>query len=88
MNRHAKDSDESMTTMSRCKHLNVIKDLTKQFANNFSLSLSKEKKGQKCKIGHKEEILRNGVLLIVLKDKKTKDAIAYSEEDELTRCPS
>jgi hypothetical protein len=42
--RHAKDSDESMTTMSGCKNLNVIKDLTKQFANNFSFFPSKGKK--------------------------------------------
>jgi hypothetical protein len=45
MNRHAKDSDESMTTMSGCRNLSVIKDLTKQFVNNFSLVPSKEKKG-------------------------------------------
>jgi hypothetical protein len=31
--------------------------------------------------------LRNGVLLIVLNDKKTNNAIASSEEDELMRCP-
>jgi len=61
-----------MTTMSRCKNLNIIKDLTKQFANNFSFSPSEEKRGQKCKIGHEEKILRNGVLLIVLSDKKNK----------------
>jgi len=73
--------------MSGCRHLNVIKDLTKQFANNFNLSPSKEKKGQKCKIGHKEEILKNGVLLIVLNNEKTNDAIASCEEDELSKCP-
>jgi len=86
VNKHAKDSDESVTTILGCRHLSVIKDLTKEFANNLNLSPSKEKKGQKCKIGHEEKILRNGVLFIVLGDKKTNDAIASSEEDELIRC--
>lgn len=67
-----------MTTMSGCKNLNIIKDLTKQFANNFSFSPSEEKKGQKCKIGHEEKILRNGVLLIVLSDKKNKRCNSFS----------
>jgi len=46
----------------------------------LSLPASKEKKGRKCKALHKEEILKNGVLLIVLSDNKAKDATSFSEE--------
>jgi hypothetical protein len=44
VNRHARDSEDNMTTMLRCRHLNAIDDLIKQFANNFILLASKEKK--------------------------------------------
>jgi hypothetical protein len=36
----------------------------------------------KCKAPHKEEILKNGVVLIVLSDEETKDATSFSEKDE------
>lgn len=45
VNKHARDSDENMTTMSRCRHLNVTKDLMEQFVNNLNLFSSREKKG-------------------------------------------
>ncbi len=35
-----------------------------------------------CKTPHKEEILKKGVLLIVLSDKETKDATSFCEKDE------
>jgi hypothetical protein len=55
VNEHARDSDENMITMSGCRHSNPIEDLTKQFANNFNLFPSKEKKGWKCKTMHEEK---------------------------------
>jgi hypothetical protein len=82
VNRHAKDSEDKMTTMLGCRHLNAIDDLTKQFANNFTLLASKEKNGQKCTTMHKEKIMTNGVVLIVLSDKGIKDVTSYSEEEE------
>lgn len=45
VNKHARDSDENMTTMSRCRHLNVTKDLMEQFVNNLNLFSKREKKG-------------------------------------------
>ncbi len=62
VNRHARDSEDNKTTLSRCKHLNVIKELIEQFVKNFSILASKNKKGGNCKAPHKEEILKNGVL--------------------------
>ncbi len=53
-----------------------------QFVDNFSLFASKEKKSWKCKTWHKEEILKYGVLLIVLRDYGVEDAISFSEENE------
>ncbi len=47
VNRHGKDSDENMKTMSACKYSNVIQDLTKQFVKRFSLLRSKGKKRSK-----------------------------------------
>ncbi len=83
VNRHAKDGEDNITTMARCKHLSAIKDLMKQFVDNFSLFASKDlKKGWKCKALHKEEILTNGVVLIILNDEETKDAISFSEENK------
>lgn len=82
MNKHARNSDENMITMSRCRHLNAIKNLTEQFVNNFNLFPSKEKKGWKCKTTHKEKILTNGVLLIVLSNKEVEDATSSSEENK------
>jgi hypothetical protein len=42
VNRHAKDGEDNITTMARCKHFSVIKDLMKQFVDNFSLFASKD----------------------------------------------
>ncbi len=53
--RLAKDSEERTTT--------VIKDMMKQFADNFSLFHSKERKGCKYNVMHKEETMTNGVIL-------------------------
>jgi hypothetical protein len=55
VNEHARDSDENMITMSGCRHSNAVKDLTKQFANNFNLFPSKAKKGWKYKTMHEEK---------------------------------
>jgi hypothetical protein len=63
-------------------HSSAINDLIEQFANNFSLLISKEKKGQKCKAMHKEEIMTNNVVLIVLSDKGTKVATSCNEKEE------
>ncbi len=82
MNRHARDNEDSKTTLLGCRHSSVIKELMKQFANNFSLLVSKKKKGWKCKAPHKEEILKNGVLLIFLNNKEAKDATSLREEDK------
>jgi hypothetical protein len=56
--------------------------LTKQFANNFTLLASKEKNGQKCTTMHKEKIMTNSVVLIILSDKGIEDVTSYSEEEE------
>ncbi len=45
VNRHAKDSENNKTTLSGGRHSSVIEKWTKQYANNFSLPTSKEKKG-------------------------------------------
>jgi hypothetical protein len=58
-------------TLLKCRHSSAIKELTKQFIKNFSFLASNERKGWKCNALHKEEILKNGVLLIVLNDKET-----------------
>jgi hypothetical protein len=80
---HAKDSGNNIITMLGCKHSNAIEDLMKQFVDNFNLIASKEeKKCWKCKAPHKEEILTNGVLLIVFSNEETKDAISFSEKYE------
>jgi hypothetical protein len=70
------------TTLSICKHLSAIKELTKLSIDNFNLLASQKEKGQKCKILHKEEILKNGVLLVVLRDKEAEDVISFSEKNE------
>ncbi len=49
VNRHAINSENNITIVLKCMHLNVIKDLRKQFVDNFSFLTSKEKEGQKCK---------------------------------------
>ncbi len=41
VNRHVKDNEVNKTTLSGCKHLNTIKELMKQFVDNFSLLASK-----------------------------------------------
>jgi hypothetical protein len=62
--------------------LNIIKELIEQFVDNFNLPASIKKKGQKCKALHKEEISKNGVLLIVLSDEEAKDVTSLSKEDK------
>jgi len=62
--------------------LNVIDDLMEKFAKKINLFISKDKKGRKCKVVHKEEIMTNGVVLIVLSDKGTKDATFCNEKEE------
>ncbi len=61
--------------------IQVISDMMEQFANNFSL-ISKEKKGRKCKTMHKEEIMTNDVVLIVLSNKGIEDATPCNEEED------
>ncbi len=80
MNRHVRDSED--ITLLGCRHSSTIEELTKQFANNFNLPASKKKKGQKCKSLNKEEIMKNGILLIVLSDKEVEDATSLCEEDK------
>lgn len=82
MNRHARDSENSMTSMLGCRHLNAIDDLTKQFANNFSLLASKEESGKKWKATNKEKIMTNCVGLIILSDKGIEDVTSCSEKEE------
>jgi hypothetical protein len=41
-----------------------------------------KKKNQKCKTMHKEEMLRNGVFLIILNDEEIEDATSFNEEDK------
>jgi hypothetical protein len=45
VNRHARNNEDNKTTLLGCMHLNAIEKLTKQFADNFNLRTSKEKKG-------------------------------------------
>ncbi len=45
VNRHARDNKNNKTTLSKCRHLNAIKELMKQFTENYSLLASKERKG-------------------------------------------
>ncbi len=54
--RHIRDNENSKTTLSQLRHLSAMEKLTKQFANNFSLPTTKEKKGQKCNALHQKEI--------------------------------
>jgi len=42
----------------------------------------KRKTGWKCKAPHKEEILTNGELLIILSNEETKDVTSFNEKDE------
>lgn len=72
--RPTRDSEERMTI--------AIKDLMKQFANNFNLFHSKERKGWKYNVAHKEETMTNGVVLNVLGDEEIEDARSFSEKDE------
>jgi hypothetical protein len=48
----------------------------------FQPSYIQRKKIQNCKAPRKEEILKNGVILIVLSNNKAKDATSLSEEDK------
>ncbi len=34
---HAKDNEDNMTIVSKCKHLSTIDDLTEYFVNNLNL---------------------------------------------------
>jgi hypothetical protein len=72
--RPTRDSEERTTI--------TIEDLIEQFANNFNLLHSKEKKGWKYNAMHKEKTMTNGVILNILSDKEPKDAKSYSEKDE------
>jgi hypothetical protein len=69
-----RNSEKKMTT--------TIEDLTEQFANNFNLLHSKERKGWKCNATCKEETMTNGVILNVLSDEETEDANSFNEKDE------
>ncbi len=82
VNRHARDNEDNITTMLRCKHSSTMDDLMEQLANNFNLLISREKKGRKCKTTHKEEIMTNDIVLIVLSDKGIEDATSCNEEEE------
>jgi uncharacterized ubiquitin-like protein YukD len=76
----AKDNGESITSMLRCRHSNGIKHLIEQFANKFSFNVYK---GCEIKIMEKDELLANGVVLIILSDEfETKNGLACSEKDE------
>jgi hypothetical protein len=78
----AKDNGESITSTLGCRHLSVIEYLIEQFIDNFS-NVSKEKKVTKSKTMEKDELLINGMVLIVLSNKfKTKDGLACNEKDE------
>jgi hypothetical protein len=44
--------------------------------------LPQEKNGEKCTSIHKEKIMTNGVVLIVLGDKGIEYVTSYSEEEE------
>jgi len=69
--------------MLKCKHLSVVGHLIKQFANNFNLHVSKEKKIAKSRIMEKDELFTNDVVLIVLNDEfETDDGLACNEENE------
>ncbi len=82
VNRHDRDSEDNKTTLLGCKDLSIIEELTKKIVNNFNLFASKKKNGRKCKTPHKEEILKNGVLLIILSDEEAKDATSLNKEDK------
>ncbi len=82
VNQHITDSEDNKTTLSRCRHSNVMEELMEQFANNFNLHASKEKKNHKCNTSHQKKILKNGALLIVLNDDETKDATSLSEKNK------
>jgi hypothetical protein len=45
-------------------------------------SCLKRENGKKCTTTHKEKIMTNGVVLIVLNDKGIEDVTSYSEEEE------
>jgi len=83
VNRHIIDSEDSKTTLSRCRHLDAMEELTKRFTNNFNLPPFKgKKKSWKCNASHQKEFLKNGVLLIVLNDNEIEDATSLSKENK------
>ncbi len=86
--RLSKDNGENITSTLECKHLSVVEHLTNQFADNFSLHVSKEKEVVKSITMEKDELFTNGVVLIVLSDEfKTKmDQLVMKETN--TRCQS
>jgi len=88
VNRHVKNSEDSITTLLGCKHSSAIEELTEQFTNNFNLLASEKKKGLKCKVPQKEKILKNGVFLIVLSDEEIKNATSLNEKNVQTKCQS
>ncbi len=73
---------ERPTRNSEEKTTIAIKDLMEWFVDNFSLFHSKERKGWKYNVVHKEETMTNCVVLNVLCDEETKDARSFNEEDE------
>ncbi len=78
-----KNSGDNITSILGCRHSNAIKHLIEQFTNNFSLNVFKKKKVPKSKIMEKDELLIDGVVLIVLSDEfEIEDLPTSSEEDE------
>jgi hypothetical protein len=57
VNKHTRDNENNISTMLRCMNLSAIEYLMEQFANNFNLFASKDKKGKKCKARQKERDL-------------------------------
>jgi hypothetical protein len=79
----AKNNRESTTSTLGCRHSSVVEHLVKQFVDNFSLNVFKEKEVAKLKTIEKDKLLKNSVVLIVLSDEsKSEDGRAYSEENE------
>lgn len=65
--------------------MTLIKNLTKQFANNFSFFHSKERNGQNYNATNKEKTMTNGIVLNVLNDEKIKDAKSLVKKMKIMR---
>jgi len=72
--RLAKDSEERTMIM--------IENMTEWFVDNFNLFHSKESKGQKYNVEHKQKTMTNGVVLNILSNEEAKSVRSFSEEDE------